>query len=199
MCCPSCCRGPDLGGHDWCLDCEDNPSCRTVRRAESEPIYWYRPSPDEQARLRGLRSPRDTPDSLASLRRGMGIPDEDSYVEDPDAVCESTAEGTLRACVDKYGGPDRDSNDKKKQPDASQGSSNSKNKISSAQAVVGNASSARREDTSEASASNSGVSKARSSTASKHGKHDQKQQNLSPRAKDNADHGAQGKQKCVAM
>ncbi|KAL3960276.1 hypothetical protein ACCO45_005393 [Purpureocillium lilacinum] len=26
-CCPSCCRAPDLGVHDYCIPCASNPSC----------------------------------------------------------------------------------------------------------------------------------------------------------------------------
>lgn len=39
MCCPSCCRAADLGTHDWCLSCRDNPSCPSRRHDEWEPIY----------------------------------------------------------------------------------------------------------------------------------------------------------------
>lgn len=47
MCCPGCCRSVDLGTHEWCVDCEDNPCCRSVHRSERDPIY-DRPSPNEQ-------------------------------------------------------------------------------------------------------------------------------------------------------
>ncbi|PNY26111.1 Uncharacterized protein TCAP_03944 [Tolypocladium capitatum] len=42
-CCPSCCRAPDLGVHDYCLPCATNPTCtrafqRPVRQTDLEPL-----------------------------------------------------------------------------------------------------------------------------------------------------------------
>lgn len=74
MCCPGCCRSSDLGTHEWCLDCEDNPCCRSVHRNERDPIY-DRPAPNDQRR--GTYSTSAAEEMLQVCMEKYRIPEKD--------------------------------------------------------------------------------------------------------------------------